>query len=77
MKLRLRWISYYMQKANVLTQIVFEILKFKKNMQSDWSRTQELDFSQPRGSYRFSKLVYDLKMKITLMDQIFLQNLYC
>ena len=37
-------------------------------MQSDWSRvfsttTQELDFSQPCGFYRFSKLVYQLKQK--------------
>ena len=29
-KLQLPWISYYMQKANFLPQIVFEILKFKK-----------------------------------------------
>ena len=29
-KLLLRWISYYMQKAKFLPQIVFEILKFKK-----------------------------------------------
>ena len=29
-KLQLLWISYYMQKANFLPQIVFEILKFKK-----------------------------------------------
>ena len=37
-------------------------------MQSDWSRvfsitTQELDFSQPSGFYRFSKVVYHLKQK--------------
>ena len=41
-----------MEKANILPQLVFEILKFKKNMHSDWSRvfsvkTHELDFSQP------------------------------
>ena len=29
-KLQLPWISYYMQKANFLPQIVFVILKFKK-----------------------------------------------
>ena len=45
-------------------------------MQSDWSRaflitTQELDFSEPCGFYRFSKVVYHLKSKNTLMDQIF------
>ena len=37
-------------------------------MQSDWSRTysittKELDFSQPCGVYRFSKVVYHLKPK--------------
>ena len=37
-------------------------------MQSNWSRvfsitTQELDFSQPCGFYRFSKVVYHLKPK--------------
>ena len=52
-------------------------------MQSDWSRvfsitTQELHFSQPWGFYRFSQVVHQFKTKkITLMDQIFLQNLYC
>ena len=29
-KLQLPWISYYMQKANFLPQIAFEILKLKK-----------------------------------------------
>ena len=29
-KLQLPWLSYYMQKANFLPQIVFGILQFKK-----------------------------------------------
>ena len=29
-ELKLPWMSYYMQKANFLLQIVFEILEFKK-----------------------------------------------
>ena len=54
-----------MQKANFLSQIVFDKLKF---MQSDWLRafsitTQELDFSQPYSFYRFPKVVYHLKPK--------------
>ena len=37
-------------------------------MQSDWSKTflittEEIDFSQPCGFYRFSKVVYYLKLK--------------
>ena len=37
-------------------------------MQCDWSKassvtTQELDFSQPCGFYRFSKVVHNLKPK--------------
>ena len=37
-------------------------------MQSDWSRvysiiTQELDFSQPCGFYRFPKVMHHLKQK--------------
>ena len=51
-------------------------------MQSDWSRvfsitTQELDFSQPCGFYRFSKVVYHLKRKNHIDRQIVLQNLHC
>ena len=66
-KLQFPWISYYMQKANFLPQIVFDI-KILKIMQSDQSRvfsikTQELDFSQPCGFYRFSKVVHNLKPK--------------
>ena len=43
-----------MQKANFLPQIVFEILKSKIIMQSDWLAafsitTQELELSQPCG----------------------------
>ena len=59
-----------MKKAKFLPQIVFDILKFKKNMQSDYSRAfsimiQELDFSQQCGFYRFPKatMVYHLKLK--------------
>ena len=59
-----------MQKANFLSQIVFEILKFKKIIQYDWSRTfsittQELDFSQLCGFRRFLKatMMYHLKSR--------------
>ena len=46
----------------------FQDIKILKIMQSDWFRvfsitTQELDFSQPCGFYRFSKVVYHLKPK--------------
>ena len=52
-------------------------------MQSDWSRaflitTQELDFSEPCGFYRFSKVVYHLKSKKYIDGpNLFFQNLYC
>ena len=46
-------------------------------MQCDWSTTfsvttQEPDFSQPCGFYRFSKVVYHLKPK----NRIYRQNLF-
>ena len=67
-KLKLLWISYYIQKPNFLPQIVIWDIKILKIMQSDSSsvfsiKTQELDFSQPCGFYRFSKVVYHLKPK--------------
>ena len=55
-------------KSKLSTSNSFWDIKILKIIQSDWSRvfsitTQELDFSQPCGFYRFSKVVYHLKPK--------------
>ena len=55
-------------KSKLSTSNSFWDIKILKIMQSDWSRvlsitTQELDFPQPCGFYRFSKVVYHLKPK--------------
>ena len=49
-------------KSKLSTSNSFWDIKILKIMQSDWSRifsitTQKLDFSQPCGFYRFSKMV--------------------
>ena len=55
-------------KSKISTSNSFWNIKILEIMQSDWSRvflfrTQEWDFSQPCGFYRFSKVVYHLKPK--------------
>ena len=55
-------------KSKLSTSNSFWDIKILKIIQSDWSRvfsitTQELDFSQPYGFYRFSEMVYLLKPK--------------
>ena len=55
-------------KSKLSTSNSFWDIKILKIMQSDWSRvlsitTQELDFPQPCGFYRCSKVVYHLKPK--------------
>ena len=55
-------------KGKLSTSDSFWDIKILKIMQSDRSRvflitTPELDFSQPCGFYRFSKVVYHLKPK--------------
>ena len=61
-KLQLPWISYSTDILLLLCKLSnsnsFWDIKIKRIMQSDWSRvfsttTQELDFSQPCGFYRF------------------------
>ena len=54
-----------MQKSKLSTSNSFRDINILKIMLSDWYRvfsitTQELDFSQPCGFYRFSMMVYHL-----------------
>ena len=69
-------------KSKLSTLNTFWGRKNWKNMQFDWSRlfsttTQNPDFFQPCGFYRFQKMVYHLKLNLVLIDQIFFQNLCC
>ena len=55
-------------KNKLSTSNSFWDIKILKNTQIDWSRlfsitTQELDFLQPCGFYRFSNVVYHFKQK--------------
>ena len=78
------------EKLSHQTVASMDILLHAKNKLStsnsfwdtDWSRafsvqTQELDFSQPSGFYRFSKVVYHLKPKNYIDGPFFFQNLHC
>ena len=87
-KLQFPWISYYMQKENFLPQLSFEILKFKKLCNLiGWEHFQlQLRKLSHAVQEIFQSHVVFIdsqrwciiqNQKITLMDQIIFQNLYC